>query len=61
VRAAYVNSTQNHWKVTYTDGTTEAFQGVITKLHTDPGELDGRVKFTFSVKIAGNIERAVAP
>ncbi len=61
VRAADAVSAQKNWKVTYRDGTTEVFAGVITKLHTDAGELDGRVKFTFSVKIAGDVVRTVAP
>jgi hypothetical protein len=60
VRTANTAAGVNNWQVTYRDGTTETFPGIITALQTDPSELDGRVVFRFTVKIAGAIDRSLA-
>jgi hypothetical protein len=57
VRTAYDAATTDNWKVTYRDGTTEVFTGIVMRLQTDASELDGRVIFRFTVKIAGAITR----
>lgn len=59
-RTAHDDATKDNWKVTYRDGTTEVFPGIVLRLETDPSELDGRVILRFVVKIAGAIERTTA-
>jgi hypothetical protein len=58
VVTAYTGGTTNNWKVTFVGGKTRTFPGVVLALHDDPSELDGRVVFDFTIKIAGNITRA---
>lgn len=60
VRTAHANSTKCNWKVTYKDGSYDVFQAVVLALGTDPSELDGRVVFGFTLKIAGTITRTNA-
>lgn len=57
VRTAHDDATKDNWKVTYRDGSTEIFPGIVLRLETDPSELDGRVILRFVVKIAGAIAR----
>jgi hypothetical protein len=57
VRTAHTDSTTDNWKVEYTDGSYEIFPAIVLAVGTDPSELDGRVVFRFTLKIAGAIER----
>ena len=60
VRTAHENSTVDNWQVEYRDGTTETFPAIVLSAGTDPSELDGRVVFRFTLKIAGAITRVTA-
>lgn len=60
VRTAYANATKDNWKVTYKDGSYDVFEAVVLAMGTDPSELDGRVVFGFTLKIAGAITRTNA-
>lgn len=57
VVAAWENSTQNNWEVTFRGGKTRIFPAVVLHFDDDPSELDGRTVFNFTLKIAGNIVR----
>jgi hypothetical protein len=57
VVAAYNAGSVDNWKVTFVGGKYRIFPGVVLAYHDDPSELDGRVVFDFTVKIAGNIIR----
>ena len=60
VRTNEANSSRSNWKITYRDGTTELFPGIITDIETDPSDMKGKVVFRFTVKIAGAVVRVNA-